>query len=106
MAPKILSTFIALCLKTILFAQQDSVTVKTLNCGSRLIVPAHQTWKIKQVLVSDNSGFSFKVNPANFKQVYNSGDTIKYPFYIAEMEFLSNKNMAYLQVYYIEKKGN
>lgn len=72
-----------------LFSQTNdtSLIVKTVYFSSPLIVPANKVWKIHRVFVSNNTfnvGCCFNLK----NKVYYSGDTIRFPYYIPEMDLL------------------
>ena len=82
---------------------QDSTFYKSAYAGSHLIVPENEHWKLDRVFINGGDAYSIQVANTNFKEVYYSGDTITAPYYIAEMELLSNKEMVQYQFYFRKK---
>ena len=82
---------------------EDSTLYKSGYAGGYLIVPGPSSWKIDRVFVSDGSAYSIIISNENFDASYQSGDTIKLPYYTAEMELLSNKEMVQYQLYIKQK---
>ena len=78
---------------------EDSTLYKSGYAGGYLIVPVDKSWKIDHAFVSDGTAYSIKVSNENFELIYKAGDTIKLPYYIAEMELLSSKEMVQYQLY-------
>lgn len=91
------------CLIGLNAAAQDSTFYKSAYGGGYLIVPENETWEIDRAFVNDGSAYSIQIANSNFDSIYNSGDTIQSPYYIAEMELLSNKEMVQYQIYFKQK---
>lgn len=83
---------------------QDSTLYKSAYAGGYLVVPENETWELDRVFVNGGDAYSIQVSNSNFKQTaFNYGDTLKVPYYIAEMELLSNKEMVQYQFYFKQK---
>ena len=82
---------------------QDSTFYKSAYAGSHMIVPQDENWKLDRVFVNGGDAYSIQVANANFKETYHSGDTIRAPYYIAEMELLTAKEMVQYQFYFKQK---
>lgn len=68
-----------------------------------MIVPENETWQVDRVFVNGGDAYSIQVANTNFNETCHTGDTIRAPYYIAEMEFLSKKDMVQYQ-FYLKKK--
>lgn len=82
---------------------QDSTFYKSTYAGSQLIVPANENWQLDRVFVNGGDAYSIQVANSHFNETYLAGDTIRVPFYIAEMELLSNQEMVQYQFYFKQK---
>lgn len=82
---------------------QDSTFYKSVYAGSHMIVPQDENWKLDRVFVNSGDAYSMQVANTNFKETYTSGDTIQVPYYITEMELLSNKEMVQYKFYFKQK---
>jgi hypothetical protein len=83
---------------------QDSTFYKSAYAGGYLVVPENETWELDRVFVNGGDAYSIQVSNSNFKQTaFNYGDTLKIPYYIAEMELLDNKEMVQYQFYFKQK---
>lgn len=82
---------------------QDSTFYKSSYAGSHMIVPENENWQLDRVFVNGGDAYSIQVANTNFNETYHAGDTIRAPYYIAEMELLSNKEMVQYQFYFIQK---
>ena len=71
--------------------------------GSFLIVPEGKTWNIDRAFISDGGMYNILIQKNTFRDAYHSGDTIRIPYYIAEMELLSNQSMVQFQLYINEE---
>jgi hypothetical protein len=88
----------------VVFAASAQETLyKSAYSGGYLVVPKSESWKIDRVFINDGAAYSIQVANSNFKKQYHSGDTIRAPYYIAEMELLSNKEMVQYQFYFKQK---
>jgi len=79
---------------------QDSTYLKTAYAGGYLLVDEHQTWKLDRVFINGGEGYSIQINALNFEASYSSGDTIRMPYYIAEMELLDRKDLVLFELYF------
>jgi hypothetical protein len=80
----------------------DSVFSKTLYAGSYTVVPAAQTWQLKDAFLADGDLYNIQISKQYFKTEYHAGDTLRPPFYISEMELLSDKSMyKYILRFYL-----
>ena len=82
---------------------QDSTFYKSAYAGSHMIVPENENWQLDRVFVNGGEAYSIQVANTNFNETYHAGDTIRAPYYIAEMELLSNKDMVQYQFYFKKK---
>ena len=82
---------------------QDSTFYKSTYAGSHMIVPENENWQLDRVFVNGGDAYSIQVANANFNETYHAGDTIRAPYYITEMELLSNKEMVQYQFYFKKK---
>lgn len=82
---------------------QDSTFYKSTYAGSHMIVPENETWEVDRVFVNGGDAYSIQVANTNFNETYHAGDTIRAPYYIAEMELLSSKEMVQYQFYFKKK---
>jgi hypothetical protein len=82
---------------------QDATFYKSTYSGGYMVVPKSESWKIDRVFINDGDAYSIQVANSNFKKQYHSGDTVRAPYYIAEMELLSNKEMVQYQFYFKQK---
>ena len=73
---------------------QDSTFYKSAYAGSHMIVPENENWQLDRVFVNGGDACSIQVANTNFNETYHAGDTIRAPYYIAEMELLSNKEIV------------
>ena len=96
--------FIIFCLIGLNAAAQDSTYYKSAYAGGYLIVPQDESWEIDRAFVNDGDAYSIKISNSNFDTIYQAGDTIRAPYYIAEMELLSNKEMVQYQFYFKKQK--
>jgi hypothetical protein len=79
---------------------QDSTFYKSCYAGSYLIIPENESWQLDRVFVNGGDAYSIRVANTNFNRIYHAGDTIRVPYYISEMELLSNKEMVQYQFYF------
>ncbi len=84
---------------------QDSTYFKSGYAGGYLVVPKGENWLLDRAFVNDGTAYSIKINNSNFQSSYSSGDTIRLPYYIAEMELLDKKEMVQYQLYIRLNKG-
>ena len=66
-------------------------------------MPEHKTWKIERAFISEGGMYNIMINTSHFRSSYNAGDTIRFPFYIAEMELLSEGTMVQYQLHIDEQ---
>lgn len=97
---KLLPIYILLTLSSY---AQDSTFYKSAYAGGHLVVPVNENWLLDRVFVNGGDAYSIQVANTNFNLNYISGDTIRAPYYIAEMELLSNKEMVQYQFYFKQK---
>lgn len=88
------------CLVSLASQGQDSTFYKSVYGGGYIVVPENETWEIDRAFVNDGNAYSIQISNSNFDATYNAGDTIHTPYYIAEMELLSNKQMVQYQFYF------
>ena len=97
----ILSFFLVLC--SLLYSQ-DTTFVKSFYGGSTTKVPENKTWVIKNAFITAGDGYNIKIALTNFEEKYTAGQVINFPYYIAEMELLSERSMVSYLVTILEKK--
>ena len=68
-----------------------------------MIVPENENWQLDRVFVNGGDAYSIQVANTNFNETYHAGDTIREPYYIAELELLSKKDMVQYQFYFKKK---
>lgn len=90
---------------SILARSQDSSFVKSYYGGSSVKVPEHKIWTIDKAFITGGDGYNIKIATGNFKISYTAGETINFPYYIAEMELITDKSMMSYIVYITEKKS-
>jgi hypothetical protein len=83
---------------------QDTTFVKSYYGGSTTKVPEHKTWVIKNAFITSGDGYNIKIALTNFEEKYTAGQVINFPYYIAEMELLSERSMVSYLVTIIENK--
>jgi hypothetical protein len=84
---------------------QDSTFVKSFTAGSSVKVPMGKTWCIEKAFISNGDGYQIKIAPSNFKACYQADERINLPYYIAEMELLTDRSMLYYLVTFKESKA-
>ena len=82
---------------------QEATFYKSAYAGGQLMVPQTESWQLDRVFVNGGDAYSIQVANSNFNETYHAGDTIRAPYYIAEMELLSNKEMVQYQFYFKQK---
>jgi hypothetical protein len=75
---------------------------KVAIAGSFLVVPASKSWQIDKVFFSTDNGYTIQINKNILKPVYHAGDTIRLPYYVAEMELAGKVNPAQYTLYITE----
>ena len=78
---------------------QDTTFLKIAYAGNVLKVPEGKTWNIDRVFISEGGQYAIQARTNHFLSLYNSNEAIKIPFYIPEMELLSNKDLVQFQIY-------
>lgn len=73
---------------------QHSTFVKSFFGGSTSKVPMNKNWIIKNVSISSGDGYNIKIALTNFEEKYTAGQIITFPYYIAEMELLSDRSLV------------
>jgi hypothetical protein len=77
--------------------------LKIVYAGSYLVVPEGKTWNMDRAFISEGGMYNILIQKSTFRDTYHSGDTIRIPYYIAEMELLSNPSMVQFQLYINEE---
>ena len=67
---------------------------KVVIAGSYLVVPCGKCWKIDKLFISTDNGYNIQINKNLLNPVYHAGDTIRLPYYVAEMELAGKVNPA------------
>ena len=83
---------------------QDSTFIKSMYAGSYIIVPKNKTWQIEKAFINGNDAYNIKISTSSFKNKYLEGDTIRLPYYVAEMELLSSNSTKSYKLYIKETK--
>ena len=84
----------------------DSLFSMTFYAGGSIIVPAQETWQLKDAFLADGELYNIQISKQHFRTSYTAGDTIRPPFYIPEMELLSDKSMSkYFLRFYLSKQN-
>jgi len=83
---------------------QDTTFVKSFYGGSTTKVPENKTWVLKNAFITSGDGYNIKIALTNFEEKYTAGQVINFPYYIAEMELLSERSMVSYLVTILEKK--
>ncbi len=96
------SVLFILCFVAFAASAQETL-YKSAYSGGYLVVPKSESWKIDRVFINDGAAYSIQVANSNFKKQYHSGDTIRAPYYIAEMELLSKNDLVQYQFYFKQK---
>jgi hypothetical protein len=91
----LLASFFVSCLSCF---SQDSTFVKSFTAGSSVKVPIGKTWCIEKAFISNGDGYQIKIAPSNFKACYQTDERINFPYYIAEMELLTDRSMLFYLV--------
>jgi hypothetical protein len=73
---------------------QDTTFVKSYYGGSTTKVPAHKTWVIEKAYITAGDGYNIQIAKSNFKERYVADEVVSFPYYIAEMELLSDRSMV------------
>ena len=85
----------------------DSIFSVYIYAGASTIVPKQETWYVKDAFLTDGDLYNIQISAKNFKPYYNEGDTIRPPYYISDMELLSDKSMVkYVLRFYKKKSTN
>jgi hypothetical protein len=77
--------------------------LKIVYAGSYLVVPEGKTWNIDRAFISEGGMYNILIQKSTFRDAYHSGDTIRIPYYIAEMELLNNQSMVQFQLHIKEE---
>jgi hypothetical protein len=80
----------------------NPLTLKVAIAGTYLVVPASKSWQIDKVFISTDNGYTIQINKNILKPVYHAGDTIRLPYYVAEMELAGKVNPAQYTLYITE----
>lgn len=86
------------------FFQEEIEIRKTCYAGGYITIPEGKTWAIKRVFITNNDGYNILISNTNFKSTYQNGDTIRIPYYISEMELLTNREMLQYIFYFYESE--
>ena len=88
---KILVAAVFLVVSSYTFCQ-DSTFVKVFYAGSSIKVPAERTWKIEKAYITSGDGYNIQISLSNFKSNYAGEESVSFPYYIAEMELLTDRS--------------
>lgn len=96
----LLSFFLILC--SLLYSQ-DTTFVKSYYGGSTVKVPENKIWFIEKAYITAGDGYNILIAKKNFLERYTENEVITFPYYIAEMELLSNRSMVSYFVTILER---
>ena len=82
---------------------QDTTFVKSYYGGSTVKVPENKVWTIEKAYITAGDGYNIQIAKKNFLERYTENEVITFPYYIAEMELLSNRSMVSYIVTICEK---
>jgi hypothetical protein len=88
---KLLISAVFLVFSSYVFCQ-DSTFVKYFYGGSVVNVPDSSTWKIEKAYISSGDGYNIQISLKTFKEEYLPKEKISFPYYIAEMELLTDRS--------------
>jgi len=71
---------------------QDTTFVKNFYSGSVVNVPDSSNWKIEKAYISSGDGYNIQISLKTFKEEYLPKEKISFPYYIAEMELLTDRS--------------
>lgn len=71
---------------------QDSTFVRYFYGGSVVKVPDSMTWKIEKAYISSGDGYNIQISLKTFKEEYLPNEQIFFPYYIADMELLTDRS--------------
>jgi hypothetical protein len=75
---------------------QDTTFIKIFYAGSTVKVPEGKLWTVEKAFISSGDGYNIRIADSNFKSPYEEGEALSIPYYIAEMELLSDRsNVSY-----------
>ena len=77
---------------------------KVAIAGSYLTVPAGKIRQIDKVFIITDKGYNIQINKNILKPFFHAGDTIRLPYYTAEMELAGKVNPAQYTSYINEKE--
>lgn len=99
----LLSTIIFSSISFVGLCQDSTSFIKYAYAGSHLVVPSNEHWQFQRAFINGGDSYSIQINKNNFSDHYSAGDTIRLPYYIAEMELLTNKDLVQYQLYFSSK---
>lgn len=85
------------------FKLDPKPVLKIVYAGSYLVVPEGKSWTVDRAFISEGGMYSILIQKSTFPSTYKSGDTIRIPYYIAEMELLNNQSMVQFQLHINEE---
>jgi hypothetical protein len=97
--------FLAMLFFSNIFFAQDTILNRSLIAGSKLKITNGKKWKIESVCITSNDGHNIKISNKYFKTTYYENDTLLAPYYIPEMELITNKSMICYFFKIIEEKN-
>lgn len=71
---------------------QDTTFVKSFYGGSSIKVPENTIWVIDKAFITSGDGYNIKISLSNFEKKYEAGQIVVFPYYIPEMELLSDRS--------------
>ena len=83
---------------------QDSTFVKVFYAGSSIKVPSERSWKITKAYITSGDGYNIQIGLSNFKSHFESEESVFFPYYIAEMELLTDKSSVSYWVTIVESR--
>lgn len=97
---KLITFIIAISAGFVVYSQDTTAVFKSGYAGGYLVVPQDQSWNLDRVFVNDGEAYNIQISNSNFEKNYLPGDTIRLPYYVAEMELLSKQSMVNYQLYF------
>ena len=92
----ILVSICLFCFETV-YTQEDTTFVKVYYAGSSVKVPEGRQWFIEKAFISSGDGYNISIAVSNFKSPFKDDELLAIPYYISEMELLSDRsNISYI----------
>jgi hypothetical protein len=88
---KMLASAIFIVVSSFTFGQ-DSTFVRCFYGGSVVNVPDSSSWKIEKAYITSGDGYNIQISLKTFQEEYPPKEQISFPYYIAEMEMLTDRS--------------